>query len=154
MDQGVEAFHLPRDDVNAPDMYIPAMAFITYMLLVGLALGQRSVFTPEVLGLTSSKAAAVVLAEVLAIKASFYILNIPGEVVVLDLIAYMGYKFVGYVCERRRRVGKRAGDRLGRAGKRAGNRLGRGLGRGHGTGWEEGRRRVGKRAGDRWGRGQ
>ena len=90
-----DSFRPPRDDVNAPDMYIPAMAFVTYMLFVGMALGQRNAFTPEILGLTSSKAAAVVLVEILAIKGSVYALNIPGEVIFLDLIAYMGYKFVG-----------------------------------------------------------
>nr|XP_036877335.1 protein YIF1B [Manis javanica] len=31
----------PRFDVNAPDLYIPAMAFITYILVAGLALGTQ-----------------------------------------------------------------------------------------------------------------
>nr|KAF6290085.1 Yip1 interacting factor-like protein B, membrane trafficking protein [Pipistrellus kuhlii] len=31
----------PRFDVNAPDLYIPAMAFITYVLVAGLALGTQ-----------------------------------------------------------------------------------------------------------------
>uniref|UniRef100_A0AC11CEC9 Yip1 interacting factor homolog A, membrane trafficking protein n=1 Tax=Ovis aries TaxID=9940 RepID=A0AC11CEC9_SHEEP len=29
----------PRQDLNAPDLYIPTMAFITYVLLAGMALG-------------------------------------------------------------------------------------------------------------------
>ncbi|XP_056657279.1 protein YIF1A isoform X2 [Monodelphis domestica] len=29
----------PRQDLNAPDLYIPTMAFITYILLAGMALG-------------------------------------------------------------------------------------------------------------------
>uniref|UniRef100_A0A494B8Y8 Protein YIF1 n=1 Tax=Mus musculus TaxID=10090 RepID=A0A494B8Y8_MOUSE len=29
----------PRKDLNAPDLYIPTMAFITYVLLAGMALG-------------------------------------------------------------------------------------------------------------------
>ena len=35
----------PRHDVNAPDLYIPAMAFVTYVLMTGLSLGlmERSV---------------------------------------------------------------------------------------------------------------
>uniref|UniRef100_A0A8V0Y3A3 Protein YIF1 n=1 Tax=Gallus gallus TaxID=9031 RepID=A0A8V0Y3A3_CHICK len=32
----------PRFDVNAPDLYIPAMAFITYLLVAGLALGTQN----------------------------------------------------------------------------------------------------------------
>ena len=94
---GALVYQPARDDVNAPDMYIPLMAFITYMLLIGVALGQRSAFTPEVFGLTSSKAAAVVVFEILAIKAIGYVIDIPGEATFLDLTAYMGYKFVGYM---------------------------------------------------------
>lgn len=32
-------FYAPRDDINAPDLYIPSMAFISYILLIGLAMG-------------------------------------------------------------------------------------------------------------------
>lgn len=32
----------PRFDVNAPDLYIPAMGFITYILVAGLALGTQN----------------------------------------------------------------------------------------------------------------
>jgi protein transport protein YIF1 len=96
VDSTGELHRPPRDDDNAPDMYIPAMAFVTYMLLVGVALGQRHAFTPEVLGLTASKAAAVVLAEVAIVKGVCWALPVPGEVKWLDLVAYMGYKFVGY----------------------------------------------------------
>ena len=36
----------PRVDVNAPDLYIPAMAFITYVLVAGLALGTQNRWSP------------------------------------------------------------------------------------------------------------
>ena len=32
----------PRFDVNAPDLYIPSMGFITYVLVAGLALGTQN----------------------------------------------------------------------------------------------------------------
>lgn len=32
----------PRFDVNAPDLYIPAMGFITYVLVAGVALGTQN----------------------------------------------------------------------------------------------------------------
>lgn len=35
----------PRFDVNAPDLYIPAMGFITYVLVAGLALGTQNRYT-------------------------------------------------------------------------------------------------------------
>ena len=38
-DQGKLVGMGPRDDVNAPDLYIPIMSFVTYVLVYGLALG-------------------------------------------------------------------------------------------------------------------
>ena len=41
-----QVFETPRNDVNAPDLYIPLMAFVTYVLLMGymiaIDLGQSS----------------------------------------------------------------------------------------------------------------
>lgn len=42
-------YQLPMIDENAPDLYIPLMAFITYVLVTGYAKGTSSSFTPEVL---------------------------------------------------------------------------------------------------------
>jgi len=85
----------PRDDINAPDLYIPSMAFVTYVLLVSFVYGTVSKFTPELIGMTASTALAVLTLEVLLIKAGFYVINVG--VPVLDLVAYCGYKFVTLV---------------------------------------------------------
>jgi hypothetical protein len=42
-------FQVPMMDENAPDLYIPLMAFITYILVTGYAKGTKNSFTPEVL---------------------------------------------------------------------------------------------------------
>ncbi|XP_077049151.1 protein YIF1B isoform X2 [Agelaius phoeniceus] len=60
----------PRFDVNAPDLYIPAMAFLTYILLAGLALGTQNRFSPDSLGLVASSALAWLLLEVLSVLLS------------------------------------------------------------------------------------
>lgn len=45
----------PRQDFNAPDLYIPLMAFMTYVLLYGMGKGLMSVgFTPDVIIQVSS----------------------------------------------------------------------------------------------------
>lgn len=31
----------PRSDINAPDLYIPMMGFVTYVLVTGLVLGTQ-----------------------------------------------------------------------------------------------------------------
>lgn len=90
-------FAPPRDDINAPDMYIPTMAFVTFILLIGFAMGQKNAFTPEILGMTLSTGLGVVAFEVLFIKFGCYLFNMTAEAPWLDLIAYCGYKFVGMI---------------------------------------------------------
>jgi len=87
----------PREDINSPDMYIPVMAFVTYILLSTLLAGLRGAFRPELLGLTATNAFAVVVIELLLLKLGTYLLNISNESQWLDLVAYSGYKFVGVI---------------------------------------------------------
>lgn len=87
----------PRLDVNAPDLYIPVMAFVTYILAAGTALGTQNRFTPEQLGITSSTALVWMFIEVAVLLFSLYILNLTTDIKYLDLIAYCGYKYVGMI---------------------------------------------------------
>ena len=101
---GKAAFKSPRYDINAPDLYIPSMAFITYCLLVGVSTGLKGrylfdlaplSFRPELLGLTSTSALIFIAIELLVVKLACYILNIAHEVHVLDFLCIIGYNFVG-----------------------------------------------------------
>lgn len=95
---GQEGFFLPpREDVNSPDMYIPLMAFVTYILLYTLLAGLRGAFKPELLGSISGTAFVVVVAEIVFLKFVMYLLSINSESQLLDLVAYSGYKFVGVI---------------------------------------------------------
>ncbi|MCJ1249621.1 hypothetical protein MMC30_006847 [Trapelia coarctata] len=87
----------PREDLNSPDMYIPVMAFVTYVLLSALIAGLRGSFHPEVMGSTFMYALFVVISEILILKLGTYLLSITNESQLLDLIAYSGYKFVGVI---------------------------------------------------------
>ena len=78
-------------------MYIPVMAFVTYILLSTLLAGLRGAFHPEVMGLTATAAFAIVAVEILGLKFGTYILSISNDSQLLDLIAYSGYKFVGVI---------------------------------------------------------
>jgi len=91
-----EVYLPPRDDINAPDLYIPTMAFVSYVLIIGFLHGTTYNFTPAVLGLTASHALAIWLLELLFIKFVFYLLN-SFTVPVLDVVSYCGYKYVGIV---------------------------------------------------------
>lgn len=84
----------PRDDVNAHDMYIPTMAFITYILLAGLSLGTEGQFKPEVLGEIMSAAIGWVVLEVLLTIFALFIIQAKTDLNYLDILSFSGYKFV------------------------------------------------------------
>mmetsp|Transcript_22525 Transcript_22525/g.35759 ORF Transcript_22525/g.35759 Transcript_22525/m.35759 type:complete len:344 (-) Transcript_22525:1444-2475(-) len=82
------------DDINAPDMYIPLMAFITYILLVGFITGIGGVnFSPEVLIATGSSSMVLTLTEMLLLRLGFSVLSVPRPVYSLDLLCFISYKF-------------------------------------------------------------
>lgn len=92
-----EGFAPPREDVNSPDLYIPAMAVVTYVLLVSVIRGLDARFHPEELGMSLTKALAIVFFEFVMVKLGCYLLNIQGEHTIIDLFAYSGYKFIGVI---------------------------------------------------------
>ncbi|KAF9515367.1 hypothetical protein BS47DRAFT_1316137 [Hydnum rufescens UP504] len=92
-----EGWKPPREDINSPDLYIPSMAIVTYVLLAALHAGLQKRFNPEMLGVTSSKAFGVILSDFLIIKLGCYALAISGQGQVVDIFAYSGYKFEGIV---------------------------------------------------------
>lgn len=87
----------PRYELNAPDLYIPTMAYVTYVLLAGFVLGFQKRFSPEQLGIQASSALAWSLAEVIIELITLHIMNINTNLTTLDLVAYSGYKYVGMI---------------------------------------------------------
>lgn len=95
-DKGISSDHkwaAPKYDHNAPDLYIPLMAFLTYLLLVGVARGATSTFTPEFLTQTLWRCLALQMFECLLIKLGLSVMNV--SLPFLDLVSYTGYKYVG-----------------------------------------------------------
>ncbi|KAH0464477.1 hypothetical protein IEQ34_007263 [Dendrobium chrysotoxum] len=102
----------PIHDINAPDLYIPFMAFGTYVVLSGFYSGvfgrlfyleftclnhrtNPSIpegFTPEALSLQFTKGLFGWLFEVLILKGILYSMG-SGEAPLLDIVAYGGYAF-------------------------------------------------------------
>eukprot|EP01083_Nonionella_stella_P069865 186518_1 len=87
----------PREDVNAPDLYIPLMAFVTYVLMMGYIAHSTPelTFDPQMLGKTASSALILLFVEIVIVKFGLYLV---GENVsapsITDMVAYSGYKFV------------------------------------------------------------
>jgi len=54
-------------------------------------------FGPEQLGMTASTALVWLIIEILVLLLSMYITNVSTDLKYYDLLAYCGYKYVGYV---------------------------------------------------------
>mmetsp|Transcript_15674 Transcript_15674/g.51730 ORF Transcript_15674/g.51730 Transcript_15674/m.51730 type:complete len:239 (-) Transcript_15674:2271-2987(-) len=86
----------PKADVNAPDLYLPLMAYVTYILAYGFTLGAEGKFTsPDVLGAAGSSGLGVLVLETAMLKFGLYLRG--AAVPVLDSVALSGYKFLGAV---------------------------------------------------------
>jgi len=87
----------PRFEVNAPDLYIPSMAFVTYVLVCSLILGTQNRFTPEQIGMTASSAFVWLCIEMIIIIMTMYVIGIASNIRYLDILAFCGYKYVGMI---------------------------------------------------------
>jgi len=88
----------PREDVNAPDLYIPLMSFVTLVLLVGFSMGFLSDnFHPEVLGRTATTLVICVLLESIGLKLGFFFVATESSPPFLDILAYCSYIFVSVI---------------------------------------------------------
>jgi len=76
-----------------PDLYIPLMGYITFILMCGLARGAVGEFHPEVLGTSASFALGMVLLEVVVVRGGYFVLGASG-VATLEILATAGSKFV------------------------------------------------------------
>lgn len=84
----------PIYDINAPDLYIPLMSFLTYVVLAGVVLGLRGKFSPEAINWLFMKGLVGWFLQVMLLKASIFSLS-SGEAPLLDVVAYAGYAFTG-----------------------------------------------------------
>ncbi|CAK9003836.1 unnamed protein product [Durusdinium trenchii] len=80
-------------DIEEPDLYIPTMGFVTYVVLFGMVRGVQEDFSPEVLSATISSTLVVLILELALMKGALFMsgaVNTPT----LDLFALLGYKFL------------------------------------------------------------
>ncbi|CAE8698370.1 unnamed protein product, partial [Polarella glacialis] len=79
-------------DIETPDLYIPLMSYVTYVLMYGMQRGILRDFRPEVLPSTASFAMVLLFLEVGGAKMGFYLSG--SSVPVMDIFANCGYKYV------------------------------------------------------------
>jgi hypothetical protein len=101
------AFQIPRDDVNAPDLYLPTMGFVTYTLLFSIAFALQNTpdgstaqpsgggFHPGVIGLVASSTLVGLTLESLLLRSAFYFFGSASYTPsLIDLVCYAAYKYV------------------------------------------------------------
>ena len=96
---GGTAYKPPRNDINAPDLYIPLMAFWTYVLTASIRevfSSKSGSFTPEALathawwsGLLWAGESAFIWVALRSTSSANHIVSAP----ILDVAAYVGYTF-------------------------------------------------------------
>lgn len=88
----------PRYEINAPDLYIPSMAFVTYILITGYLMGLDNKFSPEQLGRQASSALGWVALEIILVLLTHYLFSImSSSLKLLDIVAFCTYKFVSII---------------------------------------------------------
>jgi len=80
-------------DIEEPDMYIPVMSFMTYVLLCGLVRGLQEQFHPDVLSATITFAVVVLILETTVAKAALVMVG-AVHAPVFDVAALLGYKYL------------------------------------------------------------
>lgn len=90
----------PVEDHRSFDLYIPLMAIITFATLAGYIKGIHNdqPLTADFFLQAFSSMLFWLVFEVIAIKIGRYVLGLPLEFAVLDLVALCGYKYVGVCC--------------------------------------------------------
>lgn len=83
----------PRYDINAPDLYIPYMGYVTYVLLAAFILGLQKRFSPEQIGIQASSALAYIIFEMLMYLVTLYVTATTSNLRTLDLLSFSGYKY-------------------------------------------------------------
>ncbi|OBA25684.1 hypothetical protein HANVADRAFT_17637, partial [Hanseniaspora valbyensis NRRL Y-1626] len=88
---------LPRDNVNAPDLYIPVMSLITYIMFWNFSQGLIGQFDPKFLYSKLSATLAMSLLDLCILKFGMYLI-IPATqsrgTSILELLCFVGYKYV------------------------------------------------------------
>ncbi|CAI5715603.1 unnamed protein product [Hyaloperonospora brassicae] len=85
----------PTLDSNAPDLYIPLMGFLTYILIEGYSKGTSNQFSPDVISKDASYCLVMQLVEIGVLAACLYVLN--SSISFLDLVSFSGYKYIPLV---------------------------------------------------------
>lgn len=91
---GTGEYAPPAMDVNALDLYIPFMAYATYLLLCVFLYGLAGFYSTSLFEKIATKAACVIAIEALLFKGGLYLLT-DHDTSIAEIVGYCGYAFPG-----------------------------------------------------------
>lgn len=78
-------------NLGKPELYIPTMSYISYIVLRSIYMGIKHKFTPENIGLILTRTALLEFVFILLTKLSGYFMDVPFNF--FSLLSYFGYKY-------------------------------------------------------------
>jgi len=91
-DTNAPSFAPPVGDINAPDLYLPVMLFLSYILCIG---GLRGQGNPQILEKTFSTCTLTLFVELCLMKGGLYTMTMKNPIATADLLIYSSYKYIG-----------------------------------------------------------
>lgn len=106
-----QIYQPPRDDPNSPDLYLPLVFFITFIILVGVIAGLKNAFKPDVLVMMATFCFSLFIFELFLACGVLYCLSrapryepvVPRArsgwfssllvIPFLQMVSYLGYKY-------------------------------------------------------------
>lgn len=93
-DSNASVLMTPRGDLQAPDLYIPLMSFVTFILLVGIQKGATEASLDfDTFSYVCSKSLFLWIFEAGIIYGCFFFLGL-AKPAYLEILSYSGYKFL------------------------------------------------------------
>ncbi|KRX05175.1 hypothetical protein PPERSA_06809 [Pseudocohnilembus persalinus] len=92
-----QGFASPVNNVHAPDLYLPFMGLITFILISCLSVGIGDDFTPSIIQNNLSKCLFISLLEIFLFKIGFFIANLKSGTFLessLDLASHLNYRYI------------------------------------------------------------
>lgn len=94
LDNEIPMTSIPVADINAPDLYVPFVSLVTFILLQGFTAGISGRFHPDVLGITGTYSVMALIILVLFVKIVCYLYGFGSETSSWDILSVLGYNFV------------------------------------------------------------
>ncbi|EGR30633.1 hypothetical protein IMG5_127370 [Ichthyophthirius multifiliis] len=90
---GISQSNSPKENIHAPDLYIPLMGLITFVLVSCLSAGIGENFKPEIIQINTSFCLLITFLEIFLFKFLFYLVNITN-VTILNMMSHLSYRYI------------------------------------------------------------